>query len=271
MKRPLFLLCLSLTFIFGMKGISQHASAVISNETGHEAYQYTDEMLAEADAYTPPAKNQHAVPNKGVQIDLKQVFSGSPTIYMILISLSMLALFLTLYTNVRLKQYGTLSSMEMEQIYENAKERNWDRLLSLCHQKKSLLCRLVAAAVRNRGLDQDITSEIIRQEGKRATLSSWQRIGLLNDIAMIAPMLGLLGTVLGMFYAFYDINRSIASITTFFDGLGISVGTTVAGLIVALFALMMHTLCKHSLIRRLSIVEKEADSILQLIKNPPLD
>ena len=62
--------------------------------------------------------------------------------------------------------------------------------------------------------------EAMKSEGKRASVHFWQRIGLLNDIAIIAPMIGLLGTVLGMFYAFYDINRSIESISTLFDGLG---------------------------------------------------
>ena len=54
-------------------------------------------------------------------------------------------------------------------------------------------------------------------------------------------MIGLLGTVLGMFYAFYDLNRSMESISALFDGLGVSVGTTVGGLIVAILALMYST------------------------------
>jgi biopolymer transport protein ExbB len=103
--------------------------------------------------------------------------------------------------------------------------------------------------------------EAMRAEGKRATISFWQRIGILNDIAIIAPMIGLLGTVLGMFYAFYDINRSIESISTLFDGLGVSVGTTVAGLVVAILALILHSTAKYQLIRALATVENEAQSI----------
>lgn len=35
---------------------------------------------------------------------------------------------------------------------------------------------------------------------------------LLNEIAVIAPMIGLLGTVLGLFFAFYDTNRTSKSL-----------------------------------------------------------
>jgi biopolymer transport protein ExbB len=82
---------------------------------------------------------------------------------------------------------------------------------------------------------------------------------------VIAPMLGLLGTVLGMFYAFYDLNRSMESISALFDGLGISVGTTVGGLVVAILALMFHAITKYRLTRQLSVIENEAHSLANLI------
>ena len=77
--------------------------------------------------------------------------------------------------------------------------------------------------------------ESMKGAGKRQTSFLWQKVSLLNDIAIVAPMLGLLGTVSGMFFAFYDLNRSLESISALFDGLGISVGTTLAGLVVAIF------------------------------------
>ena len=101
----------------------------------------------------------------------------------------------------------------------------------------------------------------------RMTISYWQKINLLNDIAIIAPMLGLLGTVLGMFYAFYDLNRSAESISALFDGLGISVGTTVGGLVVAILALMFHAITKYRLTRQLTYVEARAEALAHTIKD----
>ena len=80
-------------------------------------------------------------------------------------------------------------------------------------------------------------------------------------------MVGLLGTVLGMFYAFYDINRSTDSIKNLFDGLGISIGTTVSGLIVAVIAMMLHSIGKYRLTRSLAQVEQEALDMARLVDN----
>jgi biopolymer transport protein ExbB len=98
----------------------------------------------------------------------------------------------------------------------------------------------------------------MKSEGKRAATAFWQRLSLLNDIVIIAPMLGLLGTVIGMFYAFYDLNRSAESINALFDGLGIAVGTTVAGLIVAIIAMIFYTTLKYRVVKTLAEVENEA-------------
>jgi biopolymer transport protein ExbB len=105
----------------------------------------------------------------------------------------------------------------------------------------------------------------IKSEGKRASTAFWQRLSLLNDIVIIAPMLGLLGTVIGMFYAFYDVNRSVESINALFDGLGIAVGTTVMGLIVAIFSMILYTTLKYRIVNTLSLVENEALSLSSLI------
>jgi biopolymer transport protein ExbB len=109
-------------------------------------------------------------------------------------------------------------------------------------------------------------TETMKTEGKRLTSHLWQRLALLNDIAIVAPMLGLLGTVIGMFYAFYDVNRSIESINALFDGLGIAVGTTVAGLIIAILSMLLATTLKYRLVKNLSLVENTALTITAQIE-----
>jgi biopolymer transport protein ExbB len=121
------------------------------------------------------------------------------------------------------------------------------------------------SGISSRKFGPQVMVDAMKAEGKRATVSFWQRISLLNDIAIIAPMLGLLGTVLGMFYAFYDLNRSTESVSTLFDGLGISVGTTVAGLIVAIIALILQSVGKYRLVKVLARVENDAHSMAAMI------
>ena len=105
----------------------------------------------------------------------------------------------------------------------------------------------------------------MQAEGKRCGVSLWQRISVLNDIAIIAPMLGLLGTVLGLFYAFYDVNRSADTLASIFDGLGIAVGTTVVGLVVAILAMVFYATLKLRVVRLLNTIENEAVTLGHLI------
>ncbi len=143
--------------------------------------------------------------------------------------------------------------------------RRSNEALLLCKDKRDLLSLMLTAALQRSGKTKGELEEAMSRTVKRVTQASWQRIGILSEIALIAPMLGLMGTVLGMFYAFYDVHRSLDTITKLFDGLGISVATTVAGLIVALLALFLHTYLKHRLIRRLARIETEASALLELI------
>ena len=71
-------------------------------------------------------------------------------------------------------------------------------------------------------------------------------------------MLGLLGTVVGLFFAFYDSSRSAETIASIFDGLGIAVGTTVVGLIVSILAMLFYTTLKFRVVSLLNTIENES-------------
>ncbi|MGL4539759.1 MAG: MotA/TolQ/ExbB proton channel family protein [Candidatus Rhabdochlamydia sp.] len=204
-------------------------------------------------------------PAKMMVIDFKQAFSGAPLIYMLLFGMSTFALCLWFYCLSSLRNSTKVSKSLLDTIRSQVTNHNFDEALGVCKQEKTLFCHLVAAGIHSRRYGFPVMVEIMKAEGKRATATFWQRINLLNDIAIIAPMLGLLGTVFGMFYAFYDVNRSIESVSMLFDGLGVSVGTTVVGLIVAILALILHASAKYRLVKTLVLVESETHQIASLI------
>ncbi len=203
--------------------------------------------------------------NEMIEVNIQQAFSGSPIIYTILGAMSVFALCVWLYNILSLRKSVTTSPTFLKNVKNSLNSNHFDNALSLCQHHENLISKMIASGINSRRHGLPIMIEAMKSEGKRASIHFWQRIGLLNDIAIIAPMLGLLGTVLGMFYAFYDINRSIESISTLFDGLGVSVGTTVAGLIVAILALILHSIAKYRLVKVLATVENEAQSLATLI------
>ncbi len=200
-----------------------------------------------------------------IEVNLEQAFAGSPYIYTLLGLMSVTAIGIWSYSLLSLNSYGKPSQMFVKTLQNKLMSNQFDEALSLCSLHENVFSKMVATGIHSRRHGLPIMVESMKAEGKRASVHFWQRIGLLNDIAILAPMLGLLGTVLGMFYAFYDINRSIESISTLFDGLGVSVGTTVAGISVAILALILHSTAKYRLVRTLAYVENEGMSLATLI------
>ncbi|KAG6559941.1 MotA/TolQ/ExbB proton channel family [Candidatus Rhabdochlamydia oedothoracis] len=217
---------------------------------------------------TPFTQLQESIsdfPSKMMVIDFKQAFSGAPLIYILLFGMSTFALCLWFYCLSSLRNSTKVSQSLVDTLRSQLTNHNFDEALGVCKQEKTLFCHLVATGIHSRQHGFPVMVEIMKAEGKRVTATFWQRINLLNDIAIIAPMLGLLGTVFGMFYAFYDVNRSIESVSMLFDGLGVSVGTTVVGLIVAILALILHSSAKYRLVKTLVLVESETHQIASLI------
>jgi biopolymer transport protein ExbB len=205
------------------------------------------------------------VSNPVVSVNLSQAFAGSPIIYSILFVMSVIAFGVWLFAIFSLRHSVYSSDTLLKNIQNKLHSNQFDEALSLCSEENTLFCKMIMSGIQSRRHGLPVMIEAMKAEGKRASTSFWQKLSLLNDIAIIAPMIGLLGTVLGMFYAFYNINRSIESISTLFDGLGVSVGTTVAGLIVAILALILHSTAKYRLVRTLAQVENEAHSVATLI------
>jgi len=222
---------------------------------------FTDGELAELEAEVNGTDQK----TPGIMVDLGQVFSGSPTIYTILLVLSVGSFCICLYSLLSLRTKELLPADSVRVLREKLMNREYNDALALCQQNKTILFQMLASGIASRLHGQNVMLDTMKSEGRRASAFLWQKIALLNDVAIIAPMLGLLGTVLGMFYAFYDLNRSMESISALFDGLGISVGTTLCGLIVAILAMIFHSMTKYRLVRQLTLVENEAVSLVNLI------
>ncbi len=199
-------------------------------------------------------------------IDLKSIFSSAPLIYSLLAMMSVASMGLWLYSLITFRAKDIMPESFRKELRRLLEHEQYDQAHKLCDMKNNILSSLMKTGLITRSLGPQVMIDAMKSEGKRAATAFWQRLSLLSDIVVIAPMLGLLGTVIGMFYAFYDVNRSIESINALFDGLGIAVGTTVMGLIVAILAMIFHTTLKYRVVRTLSLVENEALTLSALIR-----
>ncbi len=239
-------------------------------ETQEIAFQSTNDthhLVQTSSLPAPVAPLSRMEPTSSSAINMREVFQGAPFIYSLLLAISIGAFALWFYTLLNMRTEKLMPRTVIDGMQENLKERRTKEALDICRVNPSLLSSMLHSGLLiYQGASTREMIESMQSEGKRVSSSLWQKLGLLNDVAIVAPMIGLLGTVVGMFYAFYDINRSVESMNALFDGLGISVGTTVAGLILAILALGLHSMSKYRLVKQLTKVESTAHKLISISK-----
>lgn len=121
-------------------------------------------------------------------------------------------------------------------------ELDRDAALELCEESGSPVSEVFAGAVRKWGRPAVEVEQGIIDAGERVTNSLRRYLRVLNAIATISPLLGLLGTVVGMISAFNAIATSDAMGRPELLATGISQAllTTAAGLSIAIPALIVY-------------------------------
>ena len=112
--------------------------------------------------------------------------------------------------------------------------------IELVKGKRTSLHRLYFAGLTHWEAPYDALKELLMQEVRREIFRWNKHVDLLSTIARVAPLLGLLGTVLGMVDMFGALPEG-GSMVVVAAGIWKALFTTVAGLIVAIPALLLHT------------------------------
>ena len=112
--------------------------------------------------------------------------------------------------------------------------------IGLVRRRETSLHRLFFVGLTHWENSCDTLKELLMQEVRRETFRWDKHIGLLSTIARVSPLLGLLGTVLGMVDMFQALPEG-GSMSLVAAGIWKALLTTVAGLIVAIPALLLHT------------------------------
>ena len=102
-------------------------------------------------------------------------------------------------------------------------------------------------------------------EGRRIAARLHSAVDWLADIAAIAPLVGLLGTVLGMFKAFGGIAADVsagAKPMVLAQGVSQAIVTTIFGLAVAIPCLVAYAFFRRRAARRVSALEVAVETVL---------
>jgi biopolymer transport protein ExbB len=130
--------------------------------------------------------------------------------------------------------------------------------------RNSPLGRVLAAGLANRDRGRQIMMEVIEDTGRHVVHELERFLNTLGTIAAISPLLGLLGTVIGMIQAFNAItHEGVGDPQVLSGGIGVALITTAAGLVVAIPALIGFRYLRGLVDILVVEMEKEAMKLVQ--------
>lgn len=144
---------------------------------------------------------------------------------------------------------------------------NVDRAAKLLESHESAVARVLAAGVRSCHLGDRCVERAMEEQGAKETSALTCRLGWLDTIITIAPLLGLLGTVTGMISAFHVIatKEGISTPTAITGGVAEALIATATGLAIAIFTLVGYNALQERIKSVTSEMETRGNNMLNVI------
>ncbi len=131
----------------------------------------------------------------------------------------------------------------------------------------SPLGRILAAGLVNRSHEREVMKESIEEVGRHVAHSLDRFLNTLGTIASISPLLGLLGTVIGMIKVFAVITtHGVGDASILAAGISEALLTTAAGLSVAIPTLMFHRFFRGKVDELVMTMEQEALKMVEVMQ-----
>ncbi|MGD2074319.1 MAG: MotA/TolQ/ExbB proton channel family protein [Gammaproteobacteria bacterium] len=152
------------------------------------------------------------------------------------------------------------------QVWEWANDRKLDVERMQTLRSSSPLGRVLAAGLVNRNASRDVMKEAIEDTGRHVVHELERYINTLGTIAAISPLLGLLGTVIGMIKVFSAITTAgVGNPSALAGGISEALITTAAGITVAIPTLMFYRYFRGKIAMLVIRMEQQALRMVEVL------
>lgn len=156
----------------------------------------------------------------------------------------------------------------MNKVREYIHEGKLDSAKNLCATSDSPIARMIEKGISKIGKPMDDISASIENIGKIEVYKLEKGVSLLATIAGAAPMIGFLGTVIGMVQTFQSLQVNGMDIGPLSEGMMMAMITTVVGLIVGIIAFMMYNMFVSKINKVVHQMESSSIEFLDLLDEP---
>lgn len=186
--------------------------------------------------------------------------------------LSIFTLILVMLYFLTLRRSTVVTNKFMNAAEAMIRKRDYLGLIAYCHRRNESVARVTQKALdfltKNPGATHSEIREVAEAEGSRQAGILTQRISYLADIGGIAPMVGLLGTVIGMIKSFMEIaNGNIEGTKQLqlAEGVWEALITTAAGLVISIIAMTFYSFFRGRVQNHVAELEAAGTHILALV------
>jgi biopolymer transport protein ExbB len=223
---------------------------------------------------TPPPAAAAATPSFVPEIHSKTIMEtliAAGPVMILLFALSVFFVMLVIVYIMTIRRGAVVSSGYMATADALLRKRDYLGLLAVSNRHGEAIARVVQKMLdfttKNPNADLQQVREIAETEGTRVAASLNNRVIYLADIGMIAPLLGLLGTVLGIIRSFGALGADLGTARYVLLSKGISEAlvNTCGGLAVGIPAMVFYAFFRGKAQKLISELESASTHVLALL------
>jgi biopolymer transport protein ExbB len=192
-------------------------------------------------------------------------------VMIVLLALSVFSLMLVIVYFLTIRRGAVVSSGYMATADALLRKRDYLGLLAVSNRHGEAIARVVQKMLefttKNPGADFQQVREIAETEGTRVASGLNNRVIYLADIGMLAPLIGLLGTVIGIIRSFGALGADLgtARYTLLSKGISEALINTSAGLAIGIPAMIFYAFFRGRAQRLISDLESAVTHVLALL------
>jgi biopolymer transport protein ExbB len=211
------------------------------------------------------------VPADGLMKELIQTAFKSGLVMIPLLFLTFVALFIFFERYIAIYRAGRINSRLMTNLREHIMDGKIDSAFSLCRKENTPISRMIEKGISriDRSLS-DITTAL-ENVGNHEISKLERRLPILASVVGAAPMIGILGTVVGVIQAFYEMAGSGNSIdlTLISHNIYQTLVTTVAGFLVGLIAYLAYNILVASVKGAITNLKSVTIEFMDILNEQP--
>jgi biopolymer transport protein ExbB len=189
-----------------------------------------------------------------------------------IVVLSVVAVYIFFERYFAIKKAEKVDINFMNKIKDYIHDDKLDSAISLCQSSENPVAKMIEKGISRIGRPLNDISAAIENVGKLEIYKLEKGLPTLATVAGAAPMIGFLGTVMGMIRAFYDMSNAGANIdvSLLSNGIYTAMITTMAGLMVGIMAYLAYNALVAKVEKVVFRLEANTTEFMDLLNEPVL-